>query len=71
MGDYALYRLIFYFLNNVHNWTFSIDVLLGIIDLYLGGVFMSMTFWITILVFVLFIIAMLTSSYNEDKTSGL
>jgi uncharacterized membrane protein len=32
---------------------------------------MTMTFWITILVFVLFIIAILTSSYNEDKTSGL
>jgi hypothetical protein len=32
---------------------------------------MSMTFWITILVFAMFIVAMLTSSYNEDKTSGL
>jgi hypothetical protein len=71
MDVYALYLLTFYFLNNVHNWTFSIHDLLGIIDLYLGGVFMSMTFWITIFVFVLFIVAMLTSSYNEDKTSGL
>jgi hypothetical protein len=71
MVVYALYLLTFYFLNNVHNWTFSIRDLLGIIDVYLGGVFMSMTFWITIFVFVLFIVAMLTSSYNEDKTSGL
>jgi hypothetical protein len=32
---------------------------------------MSATFWLTISVFVLFIVAMLTSSYNEDKTKGL
>lgn len=32
---------------------------------------MSLTFWIVMLVFVLFIAAMLTSSYNEDKTKGL
>jgi hypothetical protein len=32
---------------------------------------MSSTFWITITVFALFILAMLTSSYNEDKTKGL
>jgi len=32
---------------------------------------MSLTFWIIMLVFVLFITAILTSSYNEDKTKGL
>jgi hypothetical protein len=32
---------------------------------------MSVTFWITIIVLVAFIVAILTSSYNEDKTSGL
>jgi hypothetical protein len=32
---------------------------------------MSMTFWITMIVLAAFIIAILTSSYNEDKTSGL
>ncbi len=32
---------------------------------------MSLTFWIVMLVFVLFITAILTSSYNEDKTKGL
>lgn len=32
---------------------------------------MSMTFWICMLVFVMFIVAILTSSYNEDKTNGL
>lgn len=32
---------------------------------------MSITFWICILVLALFITAMLTASYNEDKTSGL
>lgn len=32
---------------------------------------MSATFWITILVFIMFITAMLTASYNEDKTKGL
>jgi hypothetical protein len=32
---------------------------------------MSVTFWIDMIVLVLFIVAILTSSYNEDKTSGL
>lgn len=32
---------------------------------------MSLTFWIVMLVFALFITAILTSSYNEDKTKGL
>ncbi len=32
---------------------------------------MSLTFWIIMLVFALFITAILTSSYNEDKTKGL
>jgi hypothetical protein len=32
---------------------------------------MSITFWITIIVLITFILAILTSSYNEDKTSGL
>lgn len=30
-----------------------------------------MNFWIVITVLVLFLTAILTSSYNEDKTSGL
>ncbi len=30
-----------------------------------------MTFWIIMLVFVLFLLAMFTSGYNEDKTAGL
>lgn len=32
---------------------------------------MSITFWIVMLVFAMFITAMLTSSYNDDKTKGL
>lgn len=32
---------------------------------------MGLTFWIVMTVFALFIAAILTSSYNEDKTSGL
>ncbi|CAG7650427.1 hypothetical protein PAESOLCIP111_06077 [Paenibacillus solanacearum] len=32
---------------------------------------MSATFWITIVVFLMFITAMLTASYNDDKTKGL
>lgn len=32
---------------------------------------MSMTFWITMVVLALFIVAILTSSYNDDKTKGL
>lgn len=32
---------------------------------------MSATFWISILVFIMFITAMLTAAYNEDKTKGL
>lgn len=30
-----------------------------------------MTFYIIMLVFTLFIVAMLTAGYNEDKTNGL
>jgi hypothetical protein len=32
---------------------------------------MSVTFWIDMIVLIIFIAAILTSSYNEDKTSGL
>jgi hypothetical protein len=32
---------------------------------------LSTTFWLVNSVFLLFIVAMLTSSYNEDKTKGL
>jgi hypothetical protein len=32
---------------------------------------MSATFWIINLVFLIFIVAMCTSSYNDDKTKGL
>lgn len=32
---------------------------------------MSITFWIVMLVLAMFITAMLTSSYNDDKTKGL
>ncbi|AFC32957.1 hypothetical protein PM3016_6325 [Paenibacillus mucilaginosus 3016] len=32
---------------------------------------MSATFWIMIVVFLLFIVAMLTAAYNDDKTKGL
>ncbi len=32
---------------------------------------MSTTFWIIVLVMALFIGAILTSSYNDDKTKGL
>jgi hypothetical protein len=30
-----------------------------------------MTFWIVITVLVMFLAAIMTSSYNDDKTSGL
>ncbi|MEI7025953.1 hypothetical protein [Paenibacillus sp. y28] len=33
----------------------------------MGGI----TFWIVMLVFAMFIVAMLTASYNDDKTQGL
>jgi hypothetical protein len=36
--------------------------------LFLG---MSNRFWIVIVVMVLFLVSILTSSYNEDKTKGL
>jgi hypothetical protein len=32
---------------------------------------MSATFWLVNATFLLFIVAMLTASYNEDKTKGL
>jgi hypothetical protein len=32
---------------------------------------MSAAFWLTMAVFALFIVSMLTSSYNDDKTKGL
>ncbi len=32
---------------------------------------MSATFWLVITVFAMFITAMLTAAYNEDKTKGL
>ncbi|CAH1053938.1 hypothetical protein M2444_003102 [Paenibacillus sp. PastF-3] len=31
----------------------------------------SLTFWIVTIVFVLFMVGILTSSYNDDKTKGL
>lgn len=34
-------------------------------------IFASSTFWLVMTVFVLYIAAILTSSYNEDKTKGL
>ncbi|MDF2720746.1 MAG: hypothetical protein K0Q59_421 [Paenibacillus sp.] len=35
------------------------------------SIFGSSTFWLVMTVFVLFLAAILTSSYNEDKTKGL
>jgi hypothetical protein len=35
------------------------------------AIFASSTFWLVMVVFVLFIAAILTSSYNEDRTKGL
>lgn len=32
---------------------------------------MSAAFWLTVIVCVMFITAILTASYNEDKTKGL
>ncbi len=32
---------------------------------------MSVTFWIIMLVFVLFLTAIFTAGYNDDKTKGL
>jgi hypothetical protein len=32
---------------------------------------MTTDFWIIMIVFVLFLVSILTSSYNEDKTKGL
>ncbi|MDR6878367.1 hypothetical protein J2X61_000108 [Bacillus sp. 3255] len=32
---------------------------------------LSATFWLVNSVFVLFLVAMMTASYNEDKTRGL
>lgn len=32
---------------------------------------MSVTFWIVNLVFLMFIVSMLTAAYNDDKTKGL
>ncbi|CRF29173.1 Uncharacterised protein [Mycobacterium tuberculosis] len=32
---------------------------------------MSATFWIMILIFLMFITAILTAAYNDDKTKGL
>lgn len=34
-------------------------------------IFGSSTFWLVIVTFALFITAMLTASYNEDRTKGL
>lgn len=31
----------------------------------------SRTFWVIMIVMVLFLVAILTSSYNDDKTKGL
>lgn len=35
------------------------------------AIFASSTFWLVMVVFALFVTAILTSSYNEDKTKGL
>lgn len=32
---------------------------------------MSLTFWIIMTVFALFLVSILTASYNDDKTKGL
>jgi len=57
--------------NNLH-FIFSFWYVLGIIKASIGGVhIMSVTFGIIMLVFAMFIVAMLTAGYNEDKTSGL
>jgi hypothetical protein len=32
---------------------------------------MSAAFWLTMTVFALFLVSMLTASYNDDKTKGL
>ncbi len=32
---------------------------------------MSVTFWLVITVFLMFIVSMLTAAYNDDKTKGL
>ncbi len=31
----------------------------------------SATFWLVMVTFVMFLVAMMTSSYNEDRTKGL
>lgn len=38
---------------------------------HLGFLGMSNKFWVVMIVMVLFLTAILTSSYNEDKTKGL
>lgn len=35
------------------------------------SIFASTTFWLVMVVLALFLTAILTSSYNEDKTKGL
>lgn len=35
------------------------------------SIFASSTFWLVMVVFAMFISAILTSSYNEDRTKGL
>lgn len=51
---------------------FSFWHVLVIIVTVTGGVrIMSVTFWIIMLVFVLFLTAIFTAGYNDDKTNGL
>lgn len=35
------------------------------------SIFASTTFWLVMIVLTMFVVAILTSSYNEDKTKGL
>ena len=52
---------------------FSFRPVLGIIEavLEVSGMSFSMTTIIVLTVFILFLTAILTSSYNDDKTKGL
>jgi hypothetical protein len=52
----------------------DLQVIILITNIFsIGGARMSfsLTFWIVTLVFVLFMVGILTSSYNDDKTKGL
>ncbi|GIP34295.1 hypothetical protein J2TS4_35050 [Paenibacillus sp. J2TS4] len=44
---------------------------LNTMEITQGVHFMGFAFWISIIVFALFILATLTAAYNDDKTKGL